>query len=171
MHAAADRSDGWNDEDDRTLVQLRAQGMAWNEIAFRINRFSTKCVNRTANACSGRYAKLLPREARRRIYNSGDRWTKEDEQKLDALLRQRKKPGEIAIILGKRTRSVHNKINYIRNPRQVAEIDMQTRVWAPPHLFEDRDRRERAERDITSAFFGDPPKGWSALDKKQGAFA
>lgn len=41
----------------------------------------------------------------------------------------------------------------------------------PEHLVEDARRRYLAERSITTAFFGDPPKGWSALEKKQGTFA
>lgn len=36
-------------------------------------------------------------------------------------------------------------------------------------LIEDAQRRSLAPRSITSAFFGDPPVGYSALDRRQGA--
>jgi hypothetical protein len=36
-------------------------------------------------------------------------------------------------------------------------------------LIEDAKRRSLAPRSITSAFFGDPPPGMSALDRRQSA--
>ena len=39
----------------------------------------------------------------------------------------------------------------------------------PPEVIEDAQRRSLAPRSITSAFFGDPPVGWSALDRRQSA--
>jgi DNA-directed RNA polymerase specialized sigma24 family protein len=37
------------------------------------------------------------------------------------------------------------------------------------HLLEDRERRQRArdQQNLTSQFFGDPPPGYSALDRRQ----
>ncbi len=170
MHSAADRPDGWCPEDDSKLIELRAQGLPWKEIAWRINHGST-CVNRTADACSGRYRKIVPHKQRSRFYNTHDRWSSEDEERLARMMRQRMKPREIAAAIGKSSRAVHNKINYVRNPRHAAQIDTDTRVWAPPHLLEDRDRRMMAERSITAFILGDPAPVQSALDKKQGAFA
>lgn len=87
------------------------------------------------------------------------------------MLRLRMKPREIAAALGKRSRTVQNKIQYITNSRRVIHAEPTNRVWAPPHILEERDRRMKAERDITAEFFGDPRPGQSALDKKQGAYA
>lgn len=36
-------------------------------------------------------------------------------------------------------------------------------------LIEEAKQRALAPRSLTSEFFGDPPKGWSALDKRQSA--
>lgn len=171
MHTAEDRKDGWSQDDDRLVVELRARGQSWKDIATQINRASSGAFNRTADACSQRYRRLLPKDQRPNVYNSGDRWSEEEEARLMEMVRQRMKPREIAEVLGKRTRTVQNKIQYVTNVRRVLYAEPTDRVWTPPHLLEDRDRRMKAERDITAEFFGDPRPGQSALDKKQGAFA
>lgn len=38
-----------------------------------------------------------------------------------------------------------------------------------PEMIEEAQQRYLAPRSLTSSFFGDPPKGWSALDRRQGA--
>lgn len=44
------------------------------------------------------------------------------------------------------------------------------RSQVPPHIFDAQQRRLDAEnrRDLTATVFGDPPPGFSALDKKNG---
>lgn len=38
-----------------------------------------------------------------------------------------------------------------------------------PEMIEEAQQRYLAPRTLTSSFFGDPPVGWSALDRRQGA--
>jgi hypothetical protein len=40
-------------------------------------------------------------------------------------------------------------------------------VVAPVEIFEDRERRLSTPRTLTGRFFGDPPPGYSALDRKR----
>jgi hypothetical protein len=45
--------------------------------------------------------------------------------------------------------------------------DYVTRRYIPPHVLAERETAMAAgQRDITAEFFGDPPKGRSALDKR-----
>lgn len=41
------------------------------------------------------------------------------------------------------------------------------RVFVPEEVTADRDRRLAIRRDLTAEFFGDPPRGYSALDRRQ----
>lgn len=164
MHASESRKDGWTAAEDKTLIELRSQGLAWKDISRRLGR--------SVDACGNRYERKVPKELRKLTHNTGVRWAPDEEARLRELMRAGLKPGEIASAMGRHVRSISNKIQYLREPRRVAvQVDTSHRVWAPPHLFEDRDRRMAAERTITSIFFGDPAPGQSALDKKQGAFA
>lgn len=40
------------------------------------------------------------------------------------------------------------------------------RRYVPPHVMADRDRRAEIPRSITSLVLGDPPPGYSALDRR-----
>ncbi len=159
----------WSSEDDRQIIELHDQGLSWKAVADRINR--TAQIKRTGSGCSGRYKRLVPKGQRTLVKNCGLRWTADEEAHLDELLRQRARPKEIAAILGKPVRAVNNKIQYKRDPRRTSHVEHQMRIWVPPHLVEDRDRRARAERNLTALLCGDPAPGQSALDKRQGAFA
>lgn len=164
-------AEGWSTEDESRLIELRRQGMSWIDIAKEINRTTTSSAIRTGDGCSGRYRRLLPAEQRKRIHNTGERWTKEDETRLEELLRQFVKPRDIAAILGKKPRSIYNKIQYMRNPVLSIKIEPSLRPEPSPDLLDDRDRRAMAGRSLTAYLLGDPPRGWSALDKRQEAFA
>lgn len=164
MHASEKRKDGWTPEEDAKLQEMRSNGLRWIVIA--------KALGRTFDACVGRYDRITPKELRRRTHNTGMRWSPEEEARLRELMKEGHKPREIAVILGRPVRSVHNKIQWMRDPRLAAvHAELEQRVWAPPHLFEERDRRQREERSLTQEFFGDPPFQQSALAKKMGVYA
>lgn len=162
---------GWNEEDESRLIELRKQGMSWVEIAIELNRTSTTGAVRSGDGCSGRYRRLLPTEQRRHIHSPCIRWTAEEEARLSELLRQRVKPKDIAAIMGKTARAVYNKTQYMREPTLSIKVESALRHEPSPDLLEDRDRRMTARRSLTAYVLGDPPIGWSALDKRQEAFA
>jgi hypothetical protein len=62
---------------------------------------------------------------------------------------------------------IYSKLQYLRQIGRQIHIQRDPRVHIPQERLIDRDRRLTAERDITSEFFGDPPKTQSALYKKQ----
>ena len=159
----------WSKEEDRRLIELHDAGKSWSEIADELNRISP--ITRRGPSCSGRYKRIVPRHMRSRIVDTSHRWTDEQEEALEEMLRQRVRPREIAKALGKKLRAVHNKIQYRREIRNVSHVDTAARIYVPPHVFEERDRRIYALRDLTALLCGDPAPGQSALDKKQGAFA
>lgn len=77
---------------------------------------------------------------------------------------------EIAAALGRKSiTTVHDKVS-----REIAKRERGTGVAVirvgrlTPDQIETRDRRRAGydARDFTSSFFGDPPKGFSALDRK-----
>lgn len=162
MHRPEDRKDGWSAVDDQKIIDLRATGMAWKAIAERLGR--------TDQGCSARYRKLVPIGERKR-YAKAMRWTEEEEATLKQLIAEGRKARQIAHFMGKELQPVYSKIQQMRQPGRQLHIELEPRIDVPEHLMEDRDRRLRAERDLTAEFFGDPAPGQSALDKKQGAYA
>lgn len=157
MHCSADRTDGWRPEEDRKIIELRALGFPWKDIAERISR--------TADGCSNRYRRIFPQEERRTI-RKGARWTPAEEAQIKTLRDDGVKPRAIAALMGKELQAVYSKIQQLRQPGRGIDIEMEPRVWVPPHLLVDRDQRARAERDLTSLLCGDPAPGQSALDKR-----
>ena len=162
MHKAEDRKDGWSAEHDAKMLELRASGLAWKEIASRLGR--------TDQGCCARYRKLVPREQRKH-YVRPVRWTAEAELMLKQLIEEGRKARQIASFMGKDLQVVYSKIQQLRQPGRQIHIELEPRAWVPQHVLDDRDRRERAERDLTAVLCGDPAPGQSALDKKQGALA
>lgn len=55
-----------------------------------------------------------------------------------------------------------------RERNRVHSESIASTMIVPQYVMDDRDRRlSFASRDLTAAFFGDPPPGYSALDKRQ----
>jgi len=161
MHDSASRKDGWDAEDDRRMLEMRSSGLAWKDIAGRLGR--------TDQGCCARYRKLVPRSERKRNAK-GSRWSEQEEITLKGLIEEGRKARQIASFMGKDLQSVYSKIQQLRQPGRQIHIDLEPRAWVPPDVMEDRERRMKAERDITAEFFGDPPFSQSALGKKtQGA--
>lgn len=90
----------------------------------------------------------------------GDRW-----ERAQALKAEGKSYNEIAAALDLKPGQVRSKF-------EVEHYRHQTAIQGAAHrpsedVLEDRDRRSMAPRDLTSSIFGDPPPGYSALDKKR----
>lgn len=162
MHYGPRSKIPWTAEQDKMLVELRAQRMPWVAVAAR--------VGRSLEACCGRYRTITPKESRKR-YVSVRSWSVDEETLLHSLVAEKKPILEIARTLGRTRSMVHSKIYYDERPQRRVHIEMIPRVFVPPDREADRVRRMAAERDLTGEFFGDPAPGQSALDKKQGAFA
>jgi hypothetical protein len=53
-----------------------------------------------------------------------------------------------------------------REQRKSPGHEASRRPVVPPEVEADRDRRLSIPRSLTAEFFGDPPKGYSALDRR-----
>jgi hypothetical protein len=160
--AASRRKDAWTKEQDERLVFLRSQRLNWRAVGEQLDR--------TVESCCARYRAILPEEKRAR-FASARRWSEEDEATINRLVREGRKPRQIASYMGLPITAVYSKLQYLRQIGRQIHIQRDPRVYIPEERLIDRDRRLAAERDITSEFFGDPRPGQSALDKKMGEYA
>lgn len=99
-------------------------------------------------------------------------WTPEDIARAVALkLEDGLEDYEIAEELQRPLSSVINKMNeeIQRWRRDQGQRIRGYGATVPAHVLAERDRRRDAydERDTTGQFFNDPPKGYSALDRKR----
>jgi predicted ArsR family transcriptional regulator len=89
-------------------------------------------------------------------------WTQERRTQLRALFRAGKSRAEIADALGVTRKQVRQ--------RMLAEGFVTSRLAAlrttPASVWDERDARLSARQDLTGSFFGDPPMGFSALDRR-----
>lgn len=74
----------------------------------------------------------------------------------------------IAHEIGRSYEAVHNRFNG-RGPT-FGSMQQSTPRQAPAELLAERERRREAANHMTqtAVFFGDPPPGYSALDKREG---
>jgi hypothetical protein len=156
------RKDAWSPEQDQIMIELREQRKSWKEVGA--------ILGRTVESCCARYRSVVP-ASRRQRFVSARYWSPEEEATLKALLEERRSPRQISHHMGKDIKVIYSKIQQLRQPGREIHIERLPRVRVPEHQLIDRDRRLAVERDITAEFFGDPPRGWSALDKKQGEYA
>jgi len=127
----------------------------------------------------------LPRGARRGFGTSGRRWTAEEDQLLRNLIGSGQSLKEAAPLLGRPYHSTKEHWRWINMTVEqrmeranrlrmsgpsgiIRRVDENsTRGATPSHLFEERDRRLSADRSLTCRLMGDPPPGFSALDRRR----
>lgn len=147
-------------EADADLIRMRnAEQLSWPKIAAAFNCSKTNC--------SARYKAIVSPEDQIQ-FSSGARysWSVEDAETLHRLRYDEKKSFlEIAAIFGMTLGQVTSKLERMRVPQKRIHFEKNTaRFFIPQRTLDDRDRRMKAERDLTAEFFGDPPPGFSALD-------
>jgi hypothetical protein len=69
--------------------------------------------------------------------------------------------------LAKALREKDKDLNKRRAIRTVTPHPVLAVSRPSPEMIADAQRRADAKRSLTAEFFGDPPKGWSALDRRQ----
>lgn len=154
----ANRNDAWSAEEDAAVIALRADQFAWDVIAERIGR--------SVHACGARYRQLLPVDSRPK-FSRAKRWSSEDEKILMGLLAQNKTNKQISEAMGRSRKEVYSKVEYItRMGKKKVHTVLTPRVSVPDHVLADADRRANAPRTISAFVLGDPPMGFSALDKR-----
>ncbi len=139
---------------DAAIIELRRQRISWPKIADQLGRMP--------EACRSRFKRLVPKEERRKTSRL-DMWTDEENATLARLVAEGKPSREIAAILNRPLHGTKSKIQYQKTgPLKRGP----TTAVAPPECIAERERRLSAPRDLTAIFMGDPPKGYSALDRK-----
>jgi hypothetical protein len=125
---------------------------------------------------------------------AGERWTEAEIRHLHSYLRRGMKCSEIAAAMGKTRKRIEARIRIENDEKRSANIQ-RTKEWhrkrreagipskqrvsdkpkthvtplkkrPTTEMLEEARRRLEIPRSITSEFFGDPPKGYSALDKR-----
>lgn len=122
----------------------------------------------------------------------GQLWSREEWEKAKAMLAQGFLRETVAAEIGRTLAQLRQKIAWENMSPEVREMK-RNRInnWrrakaalkpapvvrhrvpspilekAPPELFVERARRQMAQRDLTGEFFGDPPPGYSALDRRE----
>jgi hypothetical protein len=98
-------------------------------------------------------------------------WTPERVASLRRLMAERARPNEIASALGVTEAQVSTKIALLRHIERTAAGN--TARATPQSVIDEREARAEAawRRNQTQEFFGDPPPGYSALDRKRSSAA
>lgn len=91
-------------------------------------------------------------------------WTAEQVATARRLLASKATNEECLAVLGRSRRAC-----YVRIARDgYAKIVIEDRRFPPPpSLIEEAEKRAKAPRTITGWLFGDPPPGYSALDRRE----
>lgn len=117
------------------------------------------------------------------------KWSPDELETLHRMLAEKKTPKEIAKALGCVRARVDGRIRAERKTpeqrlaeakRKAEWFKHRTRVRSyrestvsssrpPSELLEEAKLRAMAPRSLTAEFFGDPPQGYSELDRRQGA--
>lgn len=113
------------------------------------------------------------------------RWTDEEWARAEQLLADGCAVKAVAIMLGRTVREVCSKKQWMQmsaDQRERKALQKQQRraeqkegvtinraeikIFAPEDAVADRNARMMADRSLTAFVFGDPPPGWSALDRR-----
>jgi hypothetical protein len=94
-------------------------------------------------------------------------WSMKEFQQALRMKRQGATCADIALVLGRSAVAVEAKLNYCGKARVNASIARLNE--GPASAIEEQVKRNAAHhRDLTGAICGDPPIGYSALDRKRG---
>lgn len=104
-------------------------------------------------------------------------WTKEEDAKLIELRALGVKTEDMPLHIDRSYEAIKARTTFLKLPakkpapmtvRAVRRVqpDLCGNFYVPPEVIEERDRRMMAERDLTGLLCGDPPKGFSALERR-----
>jgi hypothetical protein len=113
-------------------------------------------------------------------------WTAEDDAQL-LMLRAEKKPyKEISAIMGRTVNALDGRYRYIKKSEAARRSEMERKnemrrenrraafrnyptdpATVPDDVLQDRNARITTPKTITAILLGDPPPGWSSLDRKR----
>jgi hypothetical protein len=97
----------------------------------------------------------------------GVSWSMKELQQALRMKRQGASCADIAVALGRSAAAVETKFEYRGKTR--VNVPIAPLIEGPTSVVEEQIKRNAAHhRDVTGAICGDPPIGYSALDRKRG---
>jgi hypothetical protein len=146
----------WTEEAVSRLLALSQEGKSLEEMGA--------IMGRKPGAIRTKLKRLRPGVSLKRVA-----WTEEDKALLVDL---KEKFGlgwsEIAVRLGRPSGTCYTKYQYLKHVAAPKGPRVQTSngMMIPREVFDERDRRQAAPLTVTGFVLGDPPIGFSALDRK-----
>lgn len=95
----------------------------------------------------------------------GARWTPEDIKKAHKLVEAKASDDECMAVIGRKYWSCYMKIARDRY-RHGVDVRVEASPVVPPQVIHEAVQRMTAPRDLTGVICGDPPKGFSALERR-----
>jgi predicted transcriptional regulator len=93
-------------------------------------------------------------------------WTEEDMATARTLYAQHQNYNAVAKIMDRSPSTVGEQLQGLRGARRLERVN-KAETTVPADVLADRERRRNLDhRDYTSAFFGDPLPGYSALERR-----
>lgn len=148
----------WQPDNDANLVRMRnVDHLSWIKIGNILGWSKT--------ACQRRYVKIVPPDDRIKI-RALPVWTEAAKAEVFRLRDENKTFREIAEIVGMSLGQVTGIFERVLLPRRIHFQKESPKLVVPTRILEDRARRYAAShRDLTGAMFGDPLRGYSALER------
>lgn len=170
----------WTEDRERALIHMReVEGLTWPLISMRLHV--------SADSCGTKYRQLRPDTAPKRGVNGKKLWRDREIETLVYMRETQKKdwpeiakaldrtPGACSVFYSNHKTGQRWRRDIDRKHRAARlQLEPLTLSKAPPDRLEEREARYAAAalRTQTQILLGDPPPGFSALDKKrQGAAA
>ena len=146
----------WSDEDCDKILALSQEGKTLEQIA--------EIMGRKAGAIRTKLKRLRPGVSLKRVS-----WSKE-EKALLINLKENARLGwsEIAVRLGRPSGTCYSKYKYLKHIGSTGpRIQTTNGLMIPEQVLAERERRQSAPLTISAYVLGDPPRGYSALDRKR----
>lgn len=146
----------WTAEEDRELLAFVGTGQRYHILARRLKRTETAISMR-----------LLVVDPDKKARPARAVWTADHVELAKKLLKERASNEIFVRLLGHTIHQARQKlVRLAYHERRLANDPVKPAIIVPPEVIEDRNRRLMADRDLTAALMGDPPRGYSALERR-----
>ncbi len=173
----------WSSEETASLREMRQNGVTSERIAEHLGRtlISVKerwrTINRTKEQLRSRADRAFV--AYQSTIGQGSviaKWTDEETERARKLLDAGADDATFRAELGRTKGSAKSRVAWIklkesgrrttRENRKDPDSRRPERMVVPQQLWDEAARRSSAPNSLTGSFFGDPPQGFSALERR-----
>ena len=175
------RNAPWTPGEDTRLLNLKAKGLSYRELAENLNRPFSGVRERLRwlsmnddERAHNRFIKNRNRFGKRAGKSNRRLWTAQETELAEQLVSENAKNEIFQTLLGRSGQACRDRLSRVR----VASLDRSNTgnkfanglpsMKVPAHVIEDRNRRlmARMQMDLTGIMCGDPVPGFSALEKR-----